>query len=254
MMMKTLCLFTASLGVGYAFLPSSDSVRTVSFQLGMQVDNNAVVTNSRMDFLKQISVSGASAAAALIWNSEPAQARGRATLEKSFERYGSRVRTGGEFYKTDLRKLVEKSDWTGIKNALQEPPSRQKGDLNKADAGVAERAKQAGGFSDARVLVAADLLAGAFSDNSISPKTKKMQAYIARLREIVEEMQKTARQALGEESSGGLFGFGGKAPSQAELTKQSRTLYIEGGNVWNQYIAAVNDDLALQFERLEYIK
>lgn len=45
-------------------------------------------------------------------------------------------------------------DWAGIQNALQEIPKREKSDLSKPDAGVADRARQAGQFSDARVLVA----------------------------------------------------------------------------------------------------
>lgn len=87
---------------------------------------------------------------------EPAIARGRATLEQSYERYYPRIKTGGEFYNTELRKLVQSSDWAGIKDALADPPKRKKEDLRKPDAGVAERARQAGGFSDARVLVAGE--------------------------------------------------------------------------------------------------
>jgi len=83
-----------------------------------------------------------------------ASARGFATLEQAYERYSPRIRAGGEFYRKDLKVLVAKNDWAGIQNALQEPPKRRKEDLTKADAGVAARARQAGEFSDARVLVA----------------------------------------------------------------------------------------------------
>lgn len=81
-----------------------------------------------------------------------------------------------------------------------------------------------------------------------------MQEATSNLRDIVAEMQKTARLALGEESMGGFFGIGAKKPDKAELAKQMRKLYVDGGNEWNKYVAAANDELALQFPRLSYVK
>ena len=145
-----------------------------------------------------------------------------------------------------------------------------------ADAGVAARARKAGEFSEDRVLVAgkydcsstkpsfrscltastADLYASAFStQNSISPKTKKMKEAVEKLREVVKEMNVVAKQGLGEESSGGgFFGFGAKKASEAELKQKIRELYVAGGNAWNEFVFAANEDLALQFGRLEYVK
>lgn len=125
--------------------------------------------------------------------------------------------------------------------------------MSKPDAGVAARAKQAGQLSEARVVVAADLLAAAFSDSSISPKTKKMKAAVENLRAAVQGMSSTAKLALGEEKSGGLFGFGGKKPSASELAKQMRDYYVAGGNAFNEYIYAANEDLALQFDRFPFV-
>ena len=255
--MKLFLLVATSWTLSSAFIARVPPAARVSCLFGSQSDSHTCdVSNfsTRKSFLEQVSVAGIAVGSSLLWNTQPASARGRATLERSYERYSPRIRAGGTFYGTDLRQLVAKSDWAGIKNALQEPPERKKEDLIKPDSGVAERARQAGGFSDARVLVAADLLAGAFSDNSVSAKTKKMQSKIAKLREIVQEMQKTARLALGEESTGGLFGFGAKKPSDAELAKRIRELYVAGGNEWNEYILEANDSLALQFDRFDYIK
>lgn len=112
---------------------------------------------SRDDFIKTVSVASI-ASIANVFIQEPAFARGRATLEQSYERYAPRIKAGGEFYSNELKNLIDKNDWSGIKNALQEPPKRQKSDLQKPDAGVAERARQAGQFSDARVLVAGMIL------------------------------------------------------------------------------------------------
>jgi hypothetical protein len=118
-------------------------------------------------------------------------------------------------------------------------------------------ARQAGGFSDSRVLVAAELLAGAFSDNSISEKTKKMQVAIAKVRTVVKELQAISTQALtGDEKTsggGGFFGMGAKKTDPAALAKQAKQLYVEGGNAWNEYVAAANDSLALKFDRFNYI-
>lgn len=126
--------------------------------------NEAVV--SRESFLDTLSTCTLATVTANLLSQQPASARGGATLFQSFERYGPRVRAGGAFYGNELRGLVQSNDWEGIKSAVQEPPKRQKSDLQKPDAGVSERAKQAGGFSDARVLVAADLLAAGKPSNS----------------------------------------------------------------------------------------
>jgi hypothetical protein len=75
----------------------------------------------------------------MVWSPHVAAARGRATLEQAYDRYAVRIKTGGAFYQNDLKMLVATADWKGILNALQEPPARTKSDLQKADAGVAER-------------------------------------------------------------------------------------------------------------------
>ena len=140
------------------------------------------------------------------------------------------------------------------KAATQEPPKKSKADKSKPDGGVADRAAQAGGFSNARVITAADLWAASFSDSSISTKTKQMKEQSLILAEVVEGMNTAAKLALGEEkSSGGFLGFGAKAPSQAELAKKVRELYIKGGNAWNQYVFLANDDLPVQLKRLPYL-
>ncbi len=240
------CSIALHLGLASAFVaPQSSPSRESLAEL------QAEASTSRQDFLKQsFSLVGSTA---VLLSSAPAQARGRATLEQSYERYAPRIKAGGEFYKSDLKKLVASGDFEGLKNALAEPPKRKKEDLSKPDSGVAERARQAGQFSDARVLVAADLFASAFSESSISPKTKKMQAAVAKVRNVVNEMQSICKQALGEESSGGLFGFGAKKVDKAALAGQIRSLYVEGGNAWNEYVLAANDELALQFDRFPFI-
>jgi hypothetical protein len=253
--MKFVTLSLGFLSLASAFQANSVETRAAPSQLQMQAKENSadVVTSSRKEFLQASSILGFTAAVNIL-TQEPAFARGRATLEKSYQRYAPRITAGGIFYGDDLRKLVEKSDWAGIKNALQEPPERQKEDLQKPDAGVADRARQSGGFSNARVLTAADLFAGAFSDNSISAKTKKMQASVEKVRAAVQGLQSVARQGLGEETSGGLFGIGAKQASQSELTKKARELYVAGGTAWNEYVFEGNDELALLFDRLPYIK
>ena len=266
-MKTTLFVSTAAtvLALSSAFLAKEPLVRPLTSLLlasdsssssSSSSDNAA---SSRKAFVQQVAALGTTAAttagaALFLPNIEPATARGFATLDQAYARYGPRIRAGGAFYQNDLRQLVAKGDFKGINNALQEPPDRKKSDLKKPDAGVAERARQAGGFSDARVLVAADLFAGSFSDNSISAKTKKMKAAIQKVREVVEEMQRTTRVALGEEKVGGFFGIGANKPSDAESIKKIRELYVVGGNAWNEFVLVANDELPGQFDKFEFIK
>jgi hypothetical protein len=254
--MKFVTLALGFLSVVSAFQTSSVETRISRSQLQLQEKDTPgadVVSSSRKEFLQASSILGFTAAVSLL-TPEPAYARGRATLEKSYQRYSPRIIAGGVFYGGDLRQLVEKNDWAGLKNALQEPPERTKEDLNKPDAGVAARARQAGGFSDARVLVAADLFAAAFSDSAVSNKTRKMQGAVERLRDAVQGLQTVARQGLGEETSGGLFGMGGKKLSPTELATSAREYYVAGGTAWNEYVYDANDELALVFDRFPYIK
>ena len=236
-----------------ALLAASVLPLTVAFQTtgtSRPSTERPLSTSTRQDFL----VSCVATAAGCLIMPDMAWARGRATLEQSYERYVPRIRAGGEFYGKELRQLVGANDWNGIKAALADVPDRTKEDLSKPDAGVAERARKAGGFSQNRVLNAADLYAAAFSDNSLSTKTKKMKAAVEKVRTAVEGMESVAKQALGEDGGGGFFGLGKSKPNEAELKKKLREYYVEGGNAWNEYILAANDDLALKFDKLAFIK
>jgi hypothetical protein len=215
---------------------------------------NKVAEESRSDFMSKIGVVGGASVLTNLFPM-PAEARGRATLEQAYDRYTPRVIIGGQFFATDFRKMIEKNDWAGIKAATSDPPKKTKADRAKIDGGISERAAQAGGFSDARVLVAADLFASTFSDNSITAKTKMMQEQVAALREVVTGINRAALEALGEETGGGGFlGFGSKKPSQAELSQTVRALYVKGGNAYNQYIFVANDELPTFLKKLPYLK
>ena len=210
--------------------------------------------DSRAEFLQKSSSIIAAAASWSLVTVDPAFARGRATLEQAYDRYYERISNGGNFYKTQLKSLIAKDDWAGINVALQEPPKKTRADRAKIDGGIQERAAQAGEFSDARVLVALDLLAAQFSDNSISPKTKKMQKNVEEIRAAITEMKSLCRQALGEESSGGgMFGMGKKQVSKKELSKRMRELYTIGGNAWNQYAFVANEGIPKTLQQLPYL-
>jgi len=215
------------------------------------------LATSRKQFLLEqakIAASLMTVIAASTGTPEVASARGRATLEQAYRKYTPRILAGGVFYAGEMKQFVATGNFDSIQTALREPPSRQKDDLKKPDSGVADRARLAGQFSDARVLTAADLYAAAFSESSISAKTKKMQAAVGKMRTVVEEMEDVCKQALGESSSGGLFGIGGKKVDKTELAKRLRALYVDGGNAYNEYILLANQDLALQFDKLPFIK
>lgn len=82
-----------------------------------------------------------------------------------------------------------------------------------------------------------------------------MKEAVEKVRVVVQDMQLTAKQALGEETGGGgFFGFGAKKPSEQELKQKIKQLYVAGGNAWNEYVYAANEDLALQFDRFPYVQ
>ena len=238
------------LGKGRSFQTIARSARHDPVINAVECDEPATIAG-RMEFIKQ---SVMVATGVVLTTGSPVHARGRATLDQAYDRYTPRIIAGGQFFKKDLRDLVAKNDFQGIKRALAEPPKKSKEDRSKPDGGTQERASQAGGFSDARVLVAADLFAATFSDNSVSAKSKKMKEEVETLRNVVQKMQSIAKQALGEESGGGgLFGIGAKKPSKEELSKELKALYIEGGNAYNRYVFAANDGLPVQLSKLPYL-
>ena len=214
--------------------------------------NGEAGAQTRGDFISTAAVAVTSAA--IINPLQPAYARGRATLEAAYDRYSPRIVDGGKFYKGQLFGAISKGDWKFIASATAEPPKKSKEDRALPDGGTAKRAALAGSFSDSRVLAAMDLFAATFSESSISPKTKAMKEEVEKLREVVLGLNKAARIALGEEKSGGgLFGIGGKAPSQGELTKEVKELYLKGGNAFNQYIFIANDGLPVQLAKLPFL-
>uniref|UniRef100_A0A7S4N8B5 Uncharacterized protein n=1 Tax=Odontella aurita TaxID=265563 RepID=A0A7S4N8B5_9STRA len=255
-------LTTVVLAPSDAFVPhAAPSPKFVV--LDSQVDgcdedsSSTTAATSRADFLSaSTSAAFALAGSAGLLAAEPlpASARGRATLEQTYDRYAPRIVAGGKFYASELRAAVAKADWKAIEAATSDPPPRSKEDKSKPDGGIAERAAKAGGFSDARVLSACDLFAAGFSDSSVSPRTKAMKAEVAKMREVVEGMNQAARLALGEEkASGGFLGLGAKQPTQAELAKRVRDLYGVGGNAYNQFIFQANDALPIQLNKMPYL-
>ena len=56
-----------------------------------------------------------SAIASVLLHPSASYARGRATLEQSYDRYASRIITGGVFYKNDFKKAMDKNDWAFLK-------------------------------------------------------------------------------------------------------------------------------------------
>jgi hypothetical protein len=230
------------------FLVSTWVAAVSALQLGKA--GTVPAERTRAEFIQQATFV---AGAALVSSVKPAQARGRATLEQAYDRYTPRIITGGAFYKSQMRALIANNDWQGIKNALADPPKKTKEDRVKVDGGSSERAAKAGGFSDARVLVACDLFAATFSDNSISEKTRTMKKEVDDLRFVVQTMILISGQALGEDTGGGIFGFGAKKLSKDELAGKMKELYIEGGTAWNRYIYAANDGLPLSLQKLVYL-
>ena len=73
-------------------------------------------------------------------------------------------------------------------------------------------------------------------------------------REVVQGLNKAAHISLGEEKAGGgLFGIGGKAPSQGELAKEIKDLYLKGGNAYNQYVFIANEGLPMQLAKIPFL-
>jgi hypothetical protein len=242
--MRVFAIFVATIATVSAFQLDQPKLQTPSVR--------GIEGSSRLEFVQQLAV--VSGAAVLLTPLQPAHARGRATLQYAYDRYSPRILAGGEFYKKDLSALIQKQNWQGIKDAVAEPPKKTKEDRSKADGGVAERAAKAGDFSDSRVLVACDLYAGTFSDNSVSEKTKNMKKEVEELRAVVQGMELTAKQALGEDTGGGgLLGFGAKKPSKAECANKLKELYIQGGTVWNRYIFYANEGLPVQLTKFPFL-
>jgi len=186
---------------------------------------------------------------------DAAFARGRATLEQAYDRYTPRIVAGGKFYASDMKKLIGNNDFAGLVAATADPPKKKsKQDLSKSDGGAADRAALAGGFSDARVLVACDLYAATFSDNSISQKTKRMKEQVEIMRNVTSSIRALAlAQSSSSSDGGGLFGGGSKKIPKAEAAQKIRALYVQGGNAWNQYVFVANDDLPIFLNRLPYL-
>ncbi len=72
-------------------------------------DNAPLDTIGRKDFVR------AGVSSTLLFPTQPASARGRATLEYSLDRYYPRIEAGGVFYANDLKKAIERNDWKAIK-------------------------------------------------------------------------------------------------------------------------------------------
>ena len=87
--------------------PRSGNGKSTSLKSGTNID--------RHKFLTSIVTVTAAGSSALLLPTQPAYARGRATLEYALDRYYPRIEAGGVFYATDLKKAIERNDWQAIK-------------------------------------------------------------------------------------------------------------------------------------------
>jgi hypothetical protein len=104
---KTLILLIISC-TAKAFCPSTGKSTLKGTELSGSVF-------SRENFLATCIATVTATATSSLLSIEPAEARGRATLEYSCDRYYPRLEAGGVFYANDLKRAIEKSDWAAIK-------------------------------------------------------------------------------------------------------------------------------------------
>ena len=108
---KSLVLLAAIPAV-HAFAPNAVRNEPLTSVYG----ESSMSMSSRQEFISAaVATSAGVLASATILPIQPAEARGRATLEYSCDRYYPRLEAGGTFYANDLRKAIEKNDWNAIK-------------------------------------------------------------------------------------------------------------------------------------------
>jgi hypothetical protein len=115
---KTLILFTVSANV-QAFCPSRGNCRLKGMELFASRDSVGTAL-SRENFLAKVVTTATTSAAvtSCLLPIQPVEARGRATLEYSCDRYYPRLEAGGNFYANDLKRAIEKNDWAAIKASV----------------------------------------------------------------------------------------------------------------------------------------
>ena len=108
-MVKLVCgIFLCAISAVTAFLPQVPG-RQESSIFVQKMEHST--DSSRSDFLTV----AISAVGATIVLPNKADARGRATLEFSYDRYTPRILDGGVFYANDLKKAIANNDWKAIK-------------------------------------------------------------------------------------------------------------------------------------------
>jgi hypothetical protein len=109
---STLAATAALSSTALAFSPAGSPNNSV--RLTSQLEAEA---QTRGDFLSTAAAAVVTGAAVIASPIQPAQARGRATLEAAYDRYCPRIIDGGKFYKSNLYGAISKSDWKTIATA-----------------------------------------------------------------------------------------------------------------------------------------
>lgn len=108
-MAKLLCtIILCAISAVTAFVPKMPGKQESSIFV-QRAKHSAVI--SRSDFMTvAVPIIGAT-----VFMPNKADARGRATLEFSYDRYTPRILDGGIFYANDLKKAIANNDWKAIK-------------------------------------------------------------------------------------------------------------------------------------------
>jgi len=155
------------------------------------------------------------------------------TRQQAYTRYVPRIERGRDFWQDTLRKYVANNDWTSILRELE--PAKK---------------KKAGG-AIANVFPAMRLWSGSFSSKTVSEKTLAMNSAIDEL----YEASKTLEVAALGKVKGGFFDFvlGEKKMEDSQRATLAQASYKKGVAAFNKYIEIGNDDLGLQFAKLDTI-
>jgi len=166
----------------------------------------------------------------------------RAAQKRSYFRYAPKLKEGGLFFGSDLKKAIGGNDWKVVEKMYEEFAT-------KIDGSDKKTVTQTDTYVNSRFFRPMLILSGTFAERGTSPKQRALQEQLDLFTAAMGELENCIRDMPGDS----FFSGKKKMPTGAERTKKAKAAYDAGKKAYNEYVTIFNEGLMLELTKLDKI-
>jgi len=169
----------------------------------------------------------------------PVVADFRAQQKSTFFRFAPKFTSGRDFYRSELKNVVESGNWDAIKKFFEVYPSKiNRNDPNQVDAYDS--------YVNLNFYRPMKVLAGSFAERGTSTKQRALTEQEVAFETAMAELEGCVKDRKGE----GFFAQTIKMPTGEARKKQAKEAYANGMKALDEYVRILNEGLMLELNKI----